>query len=705
MEVRDDRTLKGANGAFEASRNVVHINEKLLNNPAKATQVYSEEVGHFLDTKLKKTDTAGDEGEMFRRLLGGEKLSDAQKATIRSDNDHGTISVNGKSTQVEFDNSNTAIDDNPQVNLSPEANKRWESTYKEMLVLQSKIGTAESKSGTRTTRSDWLNELGTLQMKLGQVSTESGLAEVQAAFTKFENKIYATSAKADEEWHKTADVSNEEKVRLMEGSSIAGAYALEEVSKVHNETRKRIDQIDSDFRVPEDYQPLKDMLQKDRHLWLGDLKASRGRVKELRNMLDVVGTLRSAGQDEDKLIPGWNSRVKNEMDRLTQLAANAPTRELRSEIEKEKKELDDSWTRALDSKPRKKGVGEKGFDLVSGAVSAVVDPVVEAGKQVVDMGQILVHYASFTNYQPKMISDLGKAAEQGATTADLLKGMAKGMVETPKRFYEAVEKGDYNAIGRETVNLYLLAKTGKEGAVKAAGMLRLARARAAGLEGGMGAAAALETLKVAKRENLVIRFRMNEPVTIKLREAGHPAKPEMLKMKTIKEADTYLGASKGDLGKVGYFEPKLPSNMKSLKPELQAEINTRYTARMKEWNKYKAEVNDLVKKGVIKQEGNLIVDPKTGKAYTGDYDLFDIRRGGSKGPSVEFEQLPKHVQEQMQGKPIEAQHGAHLDWKEIPAGSAETFAEIVLAARPRPGAKPLIEFHPDGKIRYAYFTD
>ena len=59
----------------------------------------------------------------------------------------------------------------------------------------------------------------------------------------------------------------------------------------------------------------------------------------------------------------------------------------------------------------------------------------------------------------------------------------------------------------------------------------------------------------------------------------------------------------------------------------------------------------------------------------------------------------------MKGKPLEVQHGAHLDWKEIPAGLADSFAEIVLATRPFKGAKPLIEFHPDGRIRYTYFSD
>jgi hypothetical protein len=702
IEIRDDRTLKGANGAFEESRNVVHINEKLLNRPEKAAQVYSEEVGHFLDTKIKTTDTPGDEGEMFRRLLAGEKLTDADKAHIRADNDHGAISINGKSAQVEFDNS--AVDVGPQVNLSPEANKRWEALNLEMMLFQQKLGRAHMQNNGSPTRAGWINELQNLQMKMGQVSTQSELADIQAAYTKFEKKVFESTAKADEEWHIVEERFNEEQGRLMEESSVGGAYALDESTKLHNKIKQRMDNIDNDFRAPEDYQDLKTMLDTDKHLWLGELNAARGRVKELRKMLDVVGTLRSAGQDEDKMIPGWNQRVRNEMNRLEKLAASAPSQEDRIEFQREKKDLDDSWTRALDSKPRKKSVGEKGFDLVSGAISAVTDPIIEAGKQYIDLQQIALHYATLTNYEPRFISDLSKAAEKGAKTSDMLKDMAKGMIETPERFLKAVQDGDWNGIGKETVNLYFLAKTGKEGAVKAASMLRLAKARAAGLEGGMSAAAALETLKIAKNEGVIIRYRMNEPSTIKLREAGHPAKPEALKMKTIKEVDTHLGASTKDLGKVGYFEPKLPSDLSTFNTKFQAEIKARYDARMKEWTKYKAEVNDLIKRGVIKHEGNLIVDPKTGKAFTGDYDLFDIRRRAT-GKSVEFEQLPKDIQDRMKGKPIEAQHGAHLDWKEIPAGSAEIFAEIILAARPRPGAKPLIEFHPDGKIRYTYFTD
>ena len=41
---------------------------------------------HHLDTLLNTENTVGDEGEMFRRLLGGEKFDEDQLAAIRADN-------------------------------------------------------------------------------------------------------------------------------------------------------------------------------------------------------------------------------------------------------------------------------------------------------------------------------------------------------------------------------------------------------------------------------------------------------------------------------------------------------------------------------------------------------------------------------------------------------------------------------------------
>jgi hypothetical protein len=99
----DAATLHGANGAYSAAEGVVYINKDMAaSDPAKAAQTFVEEAGHHLDAQLNTVDAQGDEGEMFRRVLSGENLSAQQIADIRADDDHGTITVDGKQVQVEF---------------------------------------------------------------------------------------------------------------------------------------------------------------------------------------------------------------------------------------------------------------------------------------------------------------------------------------------------------------------------------------------------------------------------------------------------------------------------------------------------------------------------------------------------------------------------------------------------------------------------
>lgn len=103
----DAKTLGGANGAYDANAGVVYLNQDLP--PGKAAQTFVEEAGHHLDAKLNKTDSPGDEGELFRRILGGENLSKAEIREIRAENDKGTITVDGKQIEVEFWNPFKAI--------------------------------------------------------------------------------------------------------------------------------------------------------------------------------------------------------------------------------------------------------------------------------------------------------------------------------------------------------------------------------------------------------------------------------------------------------------------------------------------------------------------------------------------------------------------------------------------------------------------
>jgi|GEM_PF-784327 len=95
-------TLQGGNGAYSEAEGVIYLADDLKNNPELMQATFIEEAGHHLDAMLNTGDTVGDEGEMFRRVLSGEKLSASDIAEIRAENDKGTITVNGKEIQVEF---------------------------------------------------------------------------------------------------------------------------------------------------------------------------------------------------------------------------------------------------------------------------------------------------------------------------------------------------------------------------------------------------------------------------------------------------------------------------------------------------------------------------------------------------------------------------------------------------------------------------
>ena len=95
------QVLSDAMGAYSADLSTILLSTDLLVDANQLRQVYIEEVGHHLDAQLNAVDTAGDEGEMFRRLVAGENLGEDQTASILADDDHGVVDIDGESTEVE----------------------------------------------------------------------------------------------------------------------------------------------------------------------------------------------------------------------------------------------------------------------------------------------------------------------------------------------------------------------------------------------------------------------------------------------------------------------------------------------------------------------------------------------------------------------------------------------------------------------------
>jgi len=101
VEYVGSQSLQGANGAYHSDSSTIFINEDIAGTDL-ARQTFIEEVGHHIDTLSGKSDTTGDEGEMFRRLLAGENLSATDLAAIRREDDSANIIVNGEVITVEF---------------------------------------------------------------------------------------------------------------------------------------------------------------------------------------------------------------------------------------------------------------------------------------------------------------------------------------------------------------------------------------------------------------------------------------------------------------------------------------------------------------------------------------------------------------------------------------------------------------------------
>ncbi|MFK7856760.1 MAG: hypothetical protein AB8B79_21765, partial [Granulosicoccus sp.] len=104
--LQDQSGIQGAGqafGAYSSENDTIYISQQLLDSdPAKATQILTEEVGHALDARLNTSDAAGDEGDIFARLVGGEEISSAQLSALKAENDSGTIIVDGKEVEVEY---------------------------------------------------------------------------------------------------------------------------------------------------------------------------------------------------------------------------------------------------------------------------------------------------------------------------------------------------------------------------------------------------------------------------------------------------------------------------------------------------------------------------------------------------------------------------------------------------------------------------
>jgi len=164
------------------------------------------------------------------------------------------------------------------------------------------------------------------------------------------------------------------------------------------------------------------------------------------------------------------------------------------------------------------------------------------------------------------------------------------------------------------------------------------------------------------------------------------------KSKTINDLDVKLGAKADNKGLAGYFEPKKPVQGNMSDADFK-KLMSRYNERSQEFKDQFDHLTKLKGEGKCYVKDGVVIDTKSGKPYTGDHDIFDIRDATTGKPLPRYQVDPKGnvvfnpdgtpklnpVREQiikdLQQPPFSAQHGAHMDWKydhlgkELPEGA------------------------------------
>ncbi|WP_293351465.1 matrixin family metalloprotease [Microcoleus sp. CAWBG51] len=105
VKVVSSAEIGGANGAFAAATDTIYLSKEFLTrnaaNPGAVADVLLEEIGHSVDGRLNVTDSPGDEGAIFAAVVQGKTFDAKDLASLKGEDDSGTINLNGKEIQVE----------------------------------------------------------------------------------------------------------------------------------------------------------------------------------------------------------------------------------------------------------------------------------------------------------------------------------------------------------------------------------------------------------------------------------------------------------------------------------------------------------------------------------------------------------------------------------------------------------------------------
>ena len=106
VQIISSSILGDADAAYATELNTIFLSDEFVNSSDEQAIAGAllEEVEHYIDAQINVIDFAGDEGEVFSKLVQGENLDADQLVILRQENDHGVINFNEQQINVEFKN-------------------------------------------------------------------------------------------------------------------------------------------------------------------------------------------------------------------------------------------------------------------------------------------------------------------------------------------------------------------------------------------------------------------------------------------------------------------------------------------------------------------------------------------------------------------------------------------------------------------------
>jgi hypothetical protein len=103
VEVLEDSILGRAFGVYVQTTDTVYLSRELLSSGDidAITGVLIEEFGHGIDARVNMIDAAGDEGDIFKRIVRRVETSISEIADIKSENDFTLIQINNNNYLAE----------------------------------------------------------------------------------------------------------------------------------------------------------------------------------------------------------------------------------------------------------------------------------------------------------------------------------------------------------------------------------------------------------------------------------------------------------------------------------------------------------------------------------------------------------------------------------------------------------------------------